>query len=117
MLFICLFFFFKHKTAYEGLISDWSSDVCSSDRGRAYYTGRAELQLPFGDDLGLRPSIYVDAGALFGLDDPQLVGLSPDDPQAQDRCVDTDGNSTPVPSGGCPTGSVRLGGATPFQEF
>src|SRR3546814_2766150 len=25
------FFFFKHKTAYEMLISDWSSDVCSSD--------------------------------------------------------------------------------------
>src|SRR3546814_19027469 len=25
------FFFFKHKTAYEMRISDWSSDVCSSD--------------------------------------------------------------------------------------
>src|SRR3546814_8998934 len=29
MLFI--FFFFKQKTAYEMRISDWSSDVCSSD--------------------------------------------------------------------------------------
>src|SRR3546814_2249326 len=28
--FICLFFF-KQKTAYEMRISDWSSDVCSSD--------------------------------------------------------------------------------------
>src|SRR3546814_19581755 len=27
---LCLFFF-KHKTAYEMRISDWSSDVCSSD--------------------------------------------------------------------------------------
>src|SRR3546814_5316223 len=27
-----LFFFFKQKTAYEMRISDWSSDVCSSDR-------------------------------------------------------------------------------------
>src|SRR3546814_1754814 len=26
------FFFFKQKTAYEMRISDWSSDVCSSDR-------------------------------------------------------------------------------------
>src|SRR3546814_20915384 len=26
-----IFFFVKHKTAYEMLISDWSSDVCSSD--------------------------------------------------------------------------------------
>src|SRR3546814_3149977 len=28
---VCLFFFFKQKTAYEMRISDWSSDVCSSD--------------------------------------------------------------------------------------
>ena len=26
-----LFFFFKQKTAYEIVVSDWSSDVCSSD--------------------------------------------------------------------------------------
>src|SRR3546814_5459870 len=37
MLFVCLsmivffMFFFKQKTAYEMRISDWSSDVCSSD--------------------------------------------------------------------------------------
>src|SRR3546814_2600661 len=30
-LVISLFFFFKQKTAYEMRISDWSSDVCSSD--------------------------------------------------------------------------------------
>src|SRR3546814_2486315 len=28
------FFFFKQKTAYEMRISDWSSDVCSSDLGQ-----------------------------------------------------------------------------------
>src|SRR3546814_4620819 len=27
----CVMFFFKQKTAYEMRISDWSSDVCSSD--------------------------------------------------------------------------------------
>src|SRR3546814_1441860 len=31
MMFNLLFFFFKQKTAYEVRISDWSSDVCSSD--------------------------------------------------------------------------------------
>src|SRR3546814_7575752 len=34
--FVCLYlflFFFKQKTAYELRISDWSSDVCSSDLG------------------------------------------------------------------------------------
>src|SRR3546814_6166607 len=30
---VCSFFFFKQKTAYEMRISDWSSDVCSSDLG------------------------------------------------------------------------------------
>src|SRR3546814_5095501 len=28
---VCCVFFFKQKTAYEMRISDWSSDVCSSD--------------------------------------------------------------------------------------
>src|SRR3546814_1846281 len=32
---LCFFFFFKQKTAYEMRISDWSSDVCSSDLERA----------------------------------------------------------------------------------
>src|SRR3546814_3122776 len=30
---VCFFFFVKQKTAYEMRISDWSSDVCSSDLG------------------------------------------------------------------------------------
>src|SRR3546814_2481293 len=35
-----LFFFFKQKTAYEMRISDWSSDVCSSD----LYSGAKDTQ-------------------------------------------------------------------------
>src|SRR3546814_7713863 len=31
LMFFFIFFFFKQKTAYELRISDWSSDVCSSD--------------------------------------------------------------------------------------
>src|SRR3546814_1878282 len=31
LLYLSFFFFFKQKTAYEMRISDWSSDVCSSD--------------------------------------------------------------------------------------
>src|SRR3546814_2390155 len=33
VLCVCAVFFFKQKTAYERRISDWSSDVCSSDLG------------------------------------------------------------------------------------
>src|SRR3546814_5059173 len=31
LIYLLFFFFFKQKTAYEMRISDWSSDVCSSD--------------------------------------------------------------------------------------
>src|SRR3546814_1113435 len=34
---LVIFFFFKQKTAYEMRISDWSSDVCSSDLAKAHY--------------------------------------------------------------------------------
>src|SRR3546814_7192753 len=34
VLYLIIFFFFKQKTAYERRISDWSSDVCSSDLPR-----------------------------------------------------------------------------------
>src|SRR3546814_9386301 len=46
-----MFFFFKQKTAYDVRISDWSSDVCSSDLGH--------------EELGL--------GAVVDGADPQLV--------------------------------------------
>src|SRR3546814_19890466 len=44
------FFFFKQKTAYEMRISDWSSDVCSSD-----------LQQLFGNDESLQRAALVTA--------------------------------------------------------
>src|SRR3546814_12577057 len=37
------FFFFKQKTAYEMRISDWSSDVCSSDLHRRDLQAAAQL--------------------------------------------------------------------------
>src|SRR3546814_19312939 len=39
------FFFFKQKTAYEMRISDWSSDVCSSDLLQAELTARDDQRL------------------------------------------------------------------------
>src|SRR3546814_4759715 len=35
---MCFFFLFKQKTAYEMRISDWSSDVCSSDLALAMFS-------------------------------------------------------------------------------
>src|SRR3546814_9511750 len=44
------FFFFKQKTAYEMRISDWSSDVCSSDLvvGRPVETPKTLRRTPKG---------------------------------------------------------------------
>src|SRR3546814_14083479 len=36
-------FFFKQKTAYEMRISDWSSDVCSSDRNKSRSRAAADV--------------------------------------------------------------------------
>src|SRR3546814_9576616 len=41
---LCVFFF-KQKTAYEMRISDWSSDVCSSDLPRSAFVIRPPLPL------------------------------------------------------------------------
>lgn len=43
--------------------------------GRYYYLGHAELEIPLGSgarELGLRPSIFMDVGAVWGVRSPQL---------------------------------------------
>src|SRR3546814_4880586 len=62
MLFILkFFFFFKQKTAYEMRISDWSSDVCSSDLGRTPLE-RAKHQFAIYVAIKARP---VEIGQRF----------------------------------------------------
>ncbi|MCL9998532.1 MAG: outer membrane protein assembly factor BamA [Erythrobacter sp.] len=44
--------------------------------GRNYYLGRAELEIPLGSgarELGLRPSIWADVGALWSVETPVLT--------------------------------------------
>src|SRR3546814_8064066 len=54
------FFVCKQKTAYELRISDWSSDVCSSDLFDPKGTGKHGY--PWGEGhLGDLPALYVDA--------------------------------------------------------
>lgn len=48
--------------------------------GDAYYFTRAELEIPLGSgarQLGLRPSIFVEAGSVFGLTTPSVLGAQP----------------------------------------
>src|SRR3546814_4688239 len=49
ILLCMVFFFFKQKTAYEMRISDWSSDVCSSDlEGASVVSARAAKRSDIG---------------------------------------------------------------------
>jgi len=44
--------------------------------GKYYYLGRAEIEIPLGSgvrELGLRPSVFVDVGSVFGVESPTLV--------------------------------------------
>src|SRR3546814_16380318 len=56
-----LFFFFKQKTAYEMRISDWSSDVCSSDL-RLRERPDEEDQRRDPRIAGQRPAVRVERG-------------------------------------------------------
>src|SRR3546814_6343088 len=56
ILVLFLFFFFKQKTAYEMRISDWSSDVCSSDLAPSPRSGSGSgvARSPLGPGLSGR---------------------------------------------------------------
>jgi outer membrane protein insertion porin family len=44
--------------------------------GKYYYLGRAEVEIPLGSsvrELGLRPSVFLDVGSVFGIERPALV--------------------------------------------
>src|SRR3546814_13298081 len=101
-----LFFFFEQKTAYEMRISDWSSDVCSSDLishgfraiGRAAPLGahRADLRLRdgaaagggAGPDRGAGGAVPGGAGARG------LASRVAHDERSEERCVGKEWVST-----------------------
>ncbi|MEJ2458786.1 MAG: outer membrane protein assembly factor BamA, partial [Novosphingobium sp.] len=57
--------------------SDWTDDAIG---GKYYYMGRAELEIPLGSgarEMGLRPSIFADVGAVWGVKKPDLTQCKP----------------------------------------
>ena len=103
------------------LTDDQSRIADDAVGGRAYYLARAELEIPLGSgarDLGLRPSVFVDVGALWGLRSPELLDIDPTDPLAQNECRAADGTTrlTP-PTVLCGTGETLSRAAiSPFRE-
>ncbi len=99
--------------------------------GRAYYHTRAELEIPLGSgarELGLRPSLFVDVGSVFGIRDLTLAnGGIIDRPQIQCSPIGTDGNATSdiaddtlITTPGarsCTAGLLAVGGTGFTEEF
>ena len=86
-------------------VTDRDQIVDDALGGNAYYLGRAELEIPLGagaQELGLRPSIFLDVGALFNVTRPELQNF-PNGVQGRDGdnnllyleiVEDEDGNDT-----------------------
>jgi len=102
----------------------WSDDALG---GRALYLAHAELEIPLGAgarDMGLRPSIFMDFGAVFGLRKPTYAnGGLIDKIYTTRTCQGVnagDGSSTesqvldiPCPTGTTETRATKSG----FKEF
>src|SRR3546814_2841535 len=75
LVFLCfLFFFSKQKTAYEMRISDWSSDVCSSDLAGGPIT---EASMAAAARVaGLDPAAIAKAAQAPGIDDEIRTNLA-----------------------------------------
>ncbi|UVO49259.1 outer membrane protein assembly factor BamA [Sphingomonas sp. SUN019] len=75
------------------LVTDRDQIVDDALGGKAYYLGRVELEIPLGSgarELGIRPSIYAQAGSLFNITRPGLTAVFPDG-------VDASGNPIKLP--------------------
>ncbi|MBL9069002.1 MAG: outer membrane protein assembly factor BamA [Sphingopyxis sp.] len=60
-------------------LSQRSGRVDDALGGRAYYQGRLEVDIPLGTgakELGLRPSVFLDVGSVFGVRRPTLTTLA-----------------------------------------
>src|SRR3546814_19231543 len=92
LLFIVYFFFFKQKTAYEMRISDWSSDVCSSDLLRIIAQATVELVLARYAQLygGICENVEISLSAKSKLDQTIEIELGSNGCQPTGVCIPTD---------------------------
>src|SRR3546814_7096946 len=89
-LFSFVVFFFKQKTAYEMRISDWSSDVCSSDLHRVRARRAALTGGGWYQRLMSGPSQEIDvSGRNFSLTDHLSAFVRSEERRVGKECVST----------------------------
>jgi outer membrane protein insertion porin family len=105
-------------TAFE-LSTDPNAVFDDAIGGRAYYLARAEVEIPLGAgarDLGLRPSVFLDVGALWGVRAPATLDIDPLNALAQFECTAGDGTVN-LRFGQCLTGeTLTRQPIAPFRE-
>jgi outer membrane protein insertion porin family len=122
-----------YDTTTGQLITDRNQVTDDAIGGRAYYLGHLEMDIPLGSgarELGLRPSIFVDAGAVFGVKAPAVQDYKPGDSRLNRpllnaaglrQCTDLAATPTitPIAAGAtCAAGTQLYTGqiAQPFRE-
>src|SRR3546814_4154703 len=83
------FFFFKQKTAYEMRISDWSSDVCSSDLGDDYELLVAVPADRVAEAAALGERLGVPLTAIGRITDGAAVRVRSEERRVGKECVST----------------------------
>ena len=92
--------------------------------GRAYYLAHAEIEIPLSagaKELGLRPSIFIDAGAVFDVRRPSLIDntfgstIPVRDANGNPLYTDAGGNPTTLPTR--PDGTANAPQLTPIPPF
>jgi len=92
--------------------------------GNAYYLSRLELEIPLGSgakELGIRPSIFLDAGAVFGIRAPIVQDFRPGDPRLIRPILDANGGLQCLDDASFaitprPTTGVCATGTSPYQN-
>jgi len=95
----------------KGLPLEGQKNLQSDDAlgGRALYNARAEVEIPVSSgirELGLRPSVFVDVGAVFGLRDPITQSIKICQPNANTSATKVNVDPTQP----CPTDTTASGG-------
>jgi outer membrane protein insertion porin family len=98
---------------------NWTDDSLG---GRAYYLAHAEIEIPVGAgarDLGLRPSVFLDVGAVFGVRRPTLAnGGLIDKIYVTRTCQAADDSQSNVYDVPCPSGTQEISATrSGFREF
>jgi len=97
--------------------NQWQDDAVG---GRYYYLGHAELEIPLGSgarELGLRPSIFADAGAVFSVRNPLVSLTNPTGANSIGKIIYTNAAGQLVSGTTCPTDTTISASCRKYDEI